>query len=147
VYTAAVALDRALERYDVAPASPTRLRRRVPYPISALPAQMKEGGELLLFCGGAHAGWHLAAWSDGAWRAVANPNLCLEPTHFALARGLANDDGRWRHAVPRRVVLLSVAGVVGAAFLAMVAIGQIAYGDPWALCAPARDSLAETVAP
>jgi hypothetical protein len=124
-----------------------RLRRRVPYPISALPAQMKGRGNLLLFCGSGDGGWHLGAWSDGAWRAVANPDLRLAPTHFALATGLANDDGRWRHAVPRRIVALSAVGVVLAAFLTMVAIGQIAYGDPWALCAPARDSLAAMVAP
>ena len=124
----------------------TRLRRRVPYPIAALPPELKRDGNVLLFCG-EESGWHLGVWSNGAWRAAGDLDAQLEPTHFALASGLENEDGRWRHATPHRRVILSVVGLAGAAFLAMVIIGQVAYGDPWALCAPARDGLAAVVSP
>lgn len=137
-----MALATALGSDEPGPAPPTRLRRRVPYPIAALPPGLKAQGELLLFCAGEHPGWHLGAWSEGAWRAAGKPELRLEPTHFALARGLANDGGRWRHAAPHRRVILSVVAVAAAAFLTLAAIGQVAYGDPLALCAPGRGGLA-----
>jgi hypothetical protein len=133
-----MAFSSALEGKEAGGSAPARLRRRVPYPIAALPLEMKAGGEVLLFCGD-RQGWHLAAWSEGAWRAASDPGLRLEPSHFALASGLANEDGRWRHAVSRRVMVLSAVGVIAAVILGMMAIGQVAYGDPWALCAPTRD--------
>ncbi len=141
-----MALGTALDRDDVRRPPQARLRRRVPYPIAALPPELKSE-KLLLFCECQPAGWHLGAWSDGAWRAVDNPELRLEPTQFALANGLESEGGRWRHATPHRRVILSVLGVAGAAFLTMVAIGQVAYGDPWALCSPTRDGVAAIAAP
>ena len=138
-----MALGTALDRDDVR--RPARLRRRVPYPISDLPAELKTE-KLLLFCEGTSPGWHLGAWSDGTWRAAENPDQTLEPTHFALASGLESEGGRWRHATPHRRAILSVIGVAGAAFLSMMAIGQVAYGDPWALCSPTRDGPAAITA-
>jgi hypothetical protein len=130
-----MALGTALDRDDVRRPAQARLRRRVPYPIADLPAELKTE-KLLLFCEGRSAGWHLGVWSDGTWRAAENPDQTLEPSHFALASGLESEGGRWRHATPHRRAIVSVIGVAGAAFLAMVAIGQVAYGDPWALCSP-----------
>jgi hypothetical protein len=141
-----MALGTALDRDDVRRPAPARLRRRVPYPIADLPAELKTE-KLLLFCEGTSAGWHLGAWSDGRWRAAGNSDQTLEPTHFALASGLESEGGRWRHATPHRRAILSVIGVAGAAFLAMVAIGQVAYGDPWALCSPTRDGVAAITTP
>jgi hypothetical protein len=140
-----MALGTALDRDDVRRPARARLRRRVPYPIAELPPELKTE-KLLLFCEGRSAGWHLGAWSDGTWRAAENPDQTLEPTHFALASGLESEGGRWRHATPHRRAILSVIGVAGAAFLAMVAIGQVAYGDPWALCSPTRDGPAAITA-
>src|SRR5919112_1642656 len=87
-----MALGTALDREDVRGPAQARLRRRVPYPISDLPAELKTE-KLLLFCEGRSAGWHLGAWSDGTWRAVENPDQTLEPTHFALASGLPRHGG------------------------------------------------------
>jgi hypothetical protein len=95
-----MALGTALDRDDVRRPAQARLRRRVPYPIADLPAELKSE-KLLLFCDGSSAGWHLGAWSDGTWRAAENPDQTLEPTHFALASGLESAGGRWRHATPR----------------------------------------------
>ena len=136
-----MALGGALTENDLGQAPHARLRRRVPYPIAALPPEMRAGGDVLLFCGD-DKGWHLGAWSDGAWRAAADPGVRLDPTHFALADGLANDTGRWRQAVPRRLLVLSIFGIIAAAIVAMMLIGQVAYGDPWALCAPTRGGAA-----
>ena len=134
-----MALGTALDRDDLLRSLQARLRRRVPYPITDLPPELMTE-KLLLFCEGETAGWHLGAWSDGAWRAAENPELRLEPTHFALASGLESKGGRWRHATPHRRAILAVVAVAGAAFVSMVVIGQVAYGDPWALCAPTRDA-------
>ena len=141
-----MALGTALDRDDVRRPAQARLRRRVPYPISDLPPELMTE-RLLLFCEGRSAGWHLGAGSDGAWRPAENPDQTLEPTHFALASGIESEGGRWRHATRHRLAIPSVIGVAGAAFLAMVAIGQVAYGDPWALCSPTRDGVAAIAAP
>lgn len=140
VYNGLMTLGPLVEN-DLGPSPHARLRRRVPYPIAALPPEMRLGGDVLLFCGD-NKGWHLGTWLGGAWRATADPGARLDPTHFALAEGLAMDAGRWRLAVPRRLLVLSMVGVVAAALVAMMLIGQVAYGDPWALCAPTRGALA-----
>jgi hypothetical protein len=119
---------------------PKRFRQRVPYPIAELPAELKgPDHKLLLFCGD-QGGWRLGFWSEDGWRDVACLKDRLEPSHFALASGMREENGRWFPTTPNGRMMFWWAGGIALAWLAMLAVGQFVYGDPWAICSPASSA-------
>jgi hypothetical protein len=112
----------------------------VPYPIAELPAELKgPDHKLLLFCGD-QGGWRLGFWSEDGWRDVACLTDRLEPSHFALASGVREENGRWFPTTPNGRMIFWWAGGIALAWLAMLAVGQFVYGDPWAICSPASSA-------
>ena len=110
----------------------------MPYPIAALPPKLRGSEqELLLFCGPDQGGWRLGFWSEDSWRDVARFEDRLEPSHFALASGVREENGRWFPTPPNGRMMFWWAGGIALAWLAMLAVGQFGYGDPWAICSPA----------
>ena len=116
---------------------PKRFRQRVPYPIAELPSELR-GPEhkVLLFCGPDQGGWRLGCWSEDSWRDVTRLNDRLDPSHFALASGMNEENGRWSPTTPSGRTMLWLACGIALAWIGMLAVGQFAYGDPWAICAP-----------
>src|SRR3954451_6863138 len=107
-----------------------RLRRSVPYPIADLPPGMTTGAApLLLFCGAEHGGWRRGVCDEAGWHDPDDATHRLEPSHFPLV------SGRSRRDETKRLTMMLADGVV-AMVAGVLAIGQVAYGDPWALCAP-----------
>lgn len=138
-----MAIDRILLAAGAAPqAGPgARLRGGQPYPIAAVPPDLKRpDAAVLLFCGDTGGGWRPGAWSEGAWRDLRDPRQMLQPSHFALASGWTLRDGAWVQSGARRRLALALIGAVVATWLALMVVGQLAYGDPWALCAPSLGS-------
>ena len=90
---------------------------------------------LLLFCGPDGGGWRRGVRDEHGWHDPSDPEQRLEPSHFALAR---NDT--------KRIAVVLIAAVA-AMFATLLGIGQVAYGDPWALCAPNRGAADASVAP
>jgi hypothetical protein len=120
------------EKNDVAGRArrPVRMRRSVPYAIADLPPEIGDAGApLLIFCGPEHGGWRPGVRDEHGWRDPADATQRLEPSHFALV------SGRSPREQARRFTVMLAAGVV-MTVAAVLAIGQVAYGDPWALCAP-----------
>src|SRR4051812_50230594 len=110
---------------------PKRLRQRVPYPIAELPAELKgPDHRLLLFCGD-QGGWRLGFWSEDGWRDVACLKDRLEPSHFALASGMREENGRWFPATSNGRMMFWWAGGIALALLAMLGGWQVVYCDSW----------------
>jgi hypothetical protein len=122
------------------PARRTRLRRSTPYAIGELPPELKhEGASLLLFCG-PDRGWRRGVPDEHGWHEPSDAGQRLEPSHFALVSGRSAGDET------KRVAIVVVA-VLAATLATVLGIGQVAYGDPWALCAPNRGSADASVTP
>ena len=116
---------------------PKRFRQRVPYPIAELPSELKSPKhKLLLFCGPDQGGWRLGFWYEDSWRDVTSMRDQLDPSHFALARGMRLESGRWSPTTPSGRTMFWLTCGVALAWMGISAIAHFANDDPWAICAP-----------